>query len=104
MVGDFHEPPELSWAPTIPHGRVEEFDFESRLLRNRRRIYVYLPPGYDEERAQRFPTLYVHDGGQYLNRGRLPTVLDNLIFGRDDWPAARDHGGSRRAGARIPRQ
>ena len=82
VVGEFHEPAELSWAPTIPHGRVEEFDFESRLLRNRRRIYVYLPPGYDEERARRFPTLYVHDGGQYLNRGRLPTVLDNLIFDR----------------------
>ncbi len=82
MVGDFREPPELSWVPTIPHGRVEEFDFESRLLRNRRRIHAYLPPGYDEERARRFPTLYVHDGGEYLTRGRLPTVLDNLIFSR----------------------
>ena len=48
--------------------------------------HVYLPPGYDEERAQRFPTLYVHDGGQYLHRGRLPTVLDNLIFGREIGP------------------
>jgi enterochelin esterase-like enzyme len=82
VVGDFHEPAELSWVPTIPHGRVEEFDFESRLLGNRRRIHVYLPPGYDEERARRFPTLWVHDGGEYLHRGRLPTVLDNLIFSR----------------------
>ncbi len=82
MVGDFREPPELDWVPTIPHGRVEEFDFESRLLRNRRRLHVYLPPGYDEERTRRFPTLYVHDGGEYLTRGRLPTVLDNLIFSR----------------------
>ena len=86
MVGDFHEPPELSWVPTIPHGRVEEFDFESRLLGNRRRLHIYLPPGYDEERARRFPTLYVHDGGEYLHRGRLPTVLDNLIFGRTIGP------------------
>ena len=82
VVGDFHEPPELSWVPTIPHGRVEEFDFTSRLLGNRRRIYAYLPPGYDEERVQRFPTLWVHDGGEYFHRGRLPTVLDNLIFSR----------------------
>jgi enterochelin esterase family protein len=86
VVGDFHEPPELSWVPTIPHGRVEEFDFESRLLGNRRRIYAYLPPGYDAERARRFPTLYVHDGGEYLHRGRLPTVLDNLIFSREIGP------------------
>jgi len=86
VVGDFREPPELSWVPTIPHGRMEAFDFASRLLRNRRRIHAYLPPGYDEERARRFPTLYVHDGGEYLHRGRLPTVLDNLIFGREIGP------------------
>ena len=24
----------------------------------------------------------MHDGGEYLNRGRLPTVLDNLLFRR----------------------
>jgi enterochelin esterase-like enzyme len=82
VVGDVREPPELSWVPTIPHGRVEDFAFESRLLGNRRRIYAYLPPGYDEERARRFPTLVVHDGGQYLHRGQLPTVLDNLIVSR----------------------
>jgi enterochelin esterase-like enzyme len=86
VVGEFHEPPELSWVPTIPHGRMEEFDFESRLLGNRPRIYVYLPPGYDEERVQRFPTLWVHDGGEYLHRGRLPTVLDNLIFSQTIGP------------------
>lgn len=86
VVGEFHEPAELSWVPTIPHGRVEEFDFASRLLGNRRRIYAYLPPGYDEERVQRFPTLWVHDGGEYLHRGRLPTVLDNLIFSRTIGP------------------
>jgi enterochelin esterase-like enzyme len=86
VIGDFREPPELHWVPTIPHGRVEEFDFESQLLHNRRRLYVYLPPGYAEERMQRFPTLYVHDGGEYLHRGRLPTVLDNLIFSRDISP------------------
>jgi len=82
VMGDFSEPPELNWVPTLPHGRVEEFDFESRLLNNRRPIHVYLPPGYDEERTRRFPTLYVHDGGEYLHRGRLPTVLDNLLFTR----------------------
>jgi enterochelin esterase family protein len=82
VIGDFREPPELNWTPTIPHGRVEEFDFESRMLRNRRRIQIHLPSGYDSDRARRFPSLYVHDGGQYLNQGRLPTLLDNLIFGK----------------------
>ena len=28
----------------------------------------------------------MHDGGEYLHRGRLPTVLDNLIFGGEIGP------------------
>src|SRR6266852_8749610 len=36
--------------------------FRSRFLRNRRDLIVYLPPGYEEYRAMRFPVLYLHDG------------------------------------------
>ena len=86
VVGDFHEPPELEEHPAIPHGRVEEFDFESKLLNNRRRVYVYLPPSYEANETQRFPTFYVHDGGEYLTRARLATVLDNLIHGQEVTP------------------
>jgi enterochelin esterase family protein len=86
VVGDFHEPPELEVNPAIPHGRVEEFDFESKLLNNRRRVYVYLPPNYESDETQRFPTFYVHDGGEYLTRALLATVLDNLIQSREVTP------------------
>jgi enterochelin esterase-like enzyme len=82
ILGNFRDPPELEWSPAVAHGRVEEFGFDSVLLNNRRRVYVYLPPAYDTDRTHRFPTLYVHDGGQYLNRARLPVVLDNLIGAR----------------------
>ncbi len=86
VVGDFKEPPELEENPAIPHGRVEEFDFESRHLSNTRRVYIYLPPHYGADTTQRFPTLYVHDGGEYLTRARLATVLDNLIHGQEISP------------------
>ena len=86
VVGDFRDPPELEVNPAIPHGRVEEFDFESKVLNNRRRVYVYLPPGYEAEAASRFPALYVHDGGEYLTRALLATVLDNLIHSGDVVP------------------
>ena len=86
MVGDFHDPPELEVNPAIPHGRVEEFDFESKVLNNRRRVYVYLPPSYAMEAASQFPTLYVHDGGEYLTRALLATVLDNLIHSKEVAP------------------
>jgi len=37
-------------------------DFYSRLLANSRDVIVYLPPGYDEKRTQRYPVLYMQDG------------------------------------------
>jgi enterochelin esterase-like enzyme len=78
VVGEFHDPPELEWVESIPHGHVEEFEFESRRLGNQRAVHVYLPPGYEESDAA-MPVLYVHDGGEYLSRALLPVVLDNLI-------------------------
>jgi predicted alpha/beta superfamily hydrolase len=36
--------------------------FESRILRNRRDVLVYLPPGYGRARRRRFPVLYLQDG------------------------------------------
>lgn len=82
VVGDFRDPPEIGRLPGVPQGRIERFALESRLLENRRAVYVYLPPAYDRNPAARFPVLYVHDGGQYLNRAHLPNVLDNLIAAR----------------------
>ena len=79
IVGDFHEPPELQWVGDIPHGRVEQFEFSSKRLNNTRRFYIYLPAAYDNERDRRFGSLYVHDGGEYLERAKMANVLDNLI-------------------------
>jgi enterochelin esterase-like enzyme len=78
VVGEVHEPPELRWLEGIPHGRVEQFELASERLGNRRAVHVYLPPAYDAGSATS-PALYVHDGGEYLARARLPVVLDNLI-------------------------
>jgi predicted alpha/beta superfamily hydrolase len=36
--------------------------FPSRFLRNRRTLAVYLPPGYGEHAACRYPVFYLHDG------------------------------------------
>lgn len=83
VVGEFHDPPELEWVADIEHGRVEEFEFESDRLGNTRRVYVYLPAAYDRDGDARFPSLYVHDGGEYLERARMSTVMDNLIHAGD---------------------
>lgn len=78
VIGDFQEPAELQPQPDVPRGRVEEFDFESELLGNVRRVYVYLPPAYEDRPHSHFDSLYVHDGGEYMTRANLPVVLDNL--------------------------
>jgi enterochelin esterase-like enzyme len=79
IVGDLREPPELQSNPAIAHGRVEAFDHVSERLANTRRVHVYLPPEYDRDNRADFPCIYVHDGGEYLERARLATVIDNLI-------------------------
>ncbi|MEA2648259.1 MAG: hypothetical protein QOG61_694, partial [Candidatus Binataceae bacterium] len=86
VVGDFHDPPELERIEDIAHGRIEEFEFESERLENKRRVYVYLPAAYDLDGDQRFPSFYVHDGGEYLDRARLSNVMDNLIHAQQIRP------------------
>ena len=44
-----------------PNVRVHP-DFKSRFLPKSRRIFVYLPPGYQADEARRYPVLYLLDG------------------------------------------
>jgi predicted alpha/beta superfamily hydrolase len=50
-------------------GDVRKHDaFHSRYLAHDRTIIVYLPPGYDDETADRYPVLYLHDGQNVFDR------------------------------------
>ncbi|HET6302641.1 alpha/beta hydrolase [Microbacterium sp.] len=49
-----------------------------------RTIGVYLPPGYDENRAEPYKLIYMqHGGGQdqsdWMNIGDVPVIMDNLL-------------------------
>jgi hypothetical protein len=49
-----------------------------------RTMGVYLPPGYDPERAEPYKTIYMqHGGGQdqsdWMNIGSVPVIMDNLL-------------------------
>jgi predicted alpha/beta superfamily hydrolase len=41
----------------------ETFTLDAALLKEQRRIVVYLPPGYAQDQAARYPVLYMPDGG-----------------------------------------
>jgi S-formylglutathione hydrolase FrmB len=75
-------------------GRVDELVVDSQALTgnalgdpHRRPLYVYTPPGYDDEPGRRYPTIYLIQGltGQldmWKNRRAFqPTVLEAM----DDW-------------------
>jgi predicted alpha/beta superfamily hydrolase len=62
--------------------------FTSRFLERPRDLVVYLPPGYEDDPARRFPVLYMHDGQNLFDpdtafvRGqhwRLGEMADMLI-------------------------
>lgn len=42
--------------------------FHSRYLEHDRTVIVYLPPGYDNDSADRYPVLYLHDGQNVFDR------------------------------------
>src|SRR5919201_4299861 len=83
-------PPSGPWAPEFA-GRFEEHAFESEALRDNplgdphvRPLWVYLPPGYDDDADRRYPSIYVIQGltGQvdmWANRPpHRPTVLERV--------------------------
>ena len=98
------EPPVLGppWRH-VHRGRFEESVIESEALRNNplgdpwvRPLLVYLPPGYDDEPARRYPTVYMIQGftGQvdmWRNRTALrpnyPELVDALMSDADAPPA-----------------
>lgn len=72
--------PTPTWTvmdPLAPAGHVEQLSFGSAVFRNERRIWVYLPPGYEEVGNPWFMLLF--DAWQYLHIDRAPVVLDNLL-------------------------
>lgn len=68
----------------VPHGEVRTNQYYSKVLGAWRRIFVYTPPGYDNQANARLPVLYLrHGGGQdetgWVIGGRITAIMDNLI-------------------------
>jgi enterochelin esterase family protein len=74
-------PPELQPATQdIPAGTVETHTINSRHLNQTRTFFVYRPPG--QLVGEKLPSVYFHDGSDYLNIINAPVLLDRLIAGR----------------------
>ena len=68
----------------VQHGTLQQVWYPSPTLKeDRRRMYVYTPPGYETSKIK-YPVLYLlHGGGgdedAWTVMGRAPIIMDNLI-------------------------
>jgi enterochelin esterase-like enzyme len=69
----------------IPHGRVTHHQVETWMLADngQRDVYLYRPPVKEP-----VPLLIVYDGVDYLERGKLNIIVDNLIHEKRIQPIA----------------
>jgi enterochelin esterase-like enzyme len=68
----------------VPHGELRENQYFSKTSNSVRRVYIYTPPGYDKDKAKRYPVLYLQHGmGEnetgWGNQGHANLIMDNLI-------------------------
>lgn len=68
----------------VPHGDLRSKRYFSKVTNSWRRLFVYTPPGYDEDAAKKYPVLYIqHGGGEdetgWAIQGKTDIILDNLI-------------------------
>jgi enterochelin esterase family protein len=71
----------------VPHGTVRQVWYYSKATGasgSWRRVFVYTPPGYDDNRNTRYPVLYLQHGAgenetSWTNQGHANFILDNAI-------------------------
>lgn len=68
----------------VPHGDIRIKNYFSTVTNSWRQMYIYTPPGYDENLNEKYPVLYIlHGGGEdetgWARQGKANLILDNLI-------------------------
>lgn len=71
--------PEIDELGSAPKGTVISDTLVSRSLGGPRRLWFYLPAGYEAARDTLYPVMYVLDGANYVEKMEAPKVLDHLI-------------------------
>lgn len=68
--------------PNTLTGNIQQHRaFPSKILKNRRDVLVYLPPGYRRFSTQRYPVLYLHDGQNVFDAA---TAFGGVEWGVDE--------------------
>jgi enterochelin esterase-like enzyme len=78
------DPPRLHEFQDVNHGTVRVHEYRSRSLDRKRGLYIYTPPGYDQDPGARYPVLYLFHGSgdneaTWTAFGRAHLITDNLL-------------------------
>src|SRR5271157_4047553 len=100
---DFYDPKD------VPHGDIREHWYFAKTTGAWRRIFVYTPPGYDQDTQTRYPVLYLqHGGGEdergWVVQGHVGFIMDNLIADKKAKPMiiVMEKGAAYRPGQQPP--
>ena len=118
-VARWSNAPERAKVSTIT-GDVRSHPIHSTILNNDRKLWVFVPPGYDADKSMRYPVLYMHDGqnlfddatsfaGEWqadetatklIGEGKIPPILivgieNNAARGDEYTPTRYDEEGGR---------
>lgn len=68
----------------VPHGDIRIKRYYSNVTNSWRNFYLYTPPGYDQNKDEKYPVLYIlHGGGEdqrgWAVQGKTDLIIDNLI-------------------------
>jgi len=68
----------------VPHGDLRSRWYFSNTTGIWRRVYIYCPPGYDNNLNEKYPVLYLQHGAgederSWGNQGKADIIMDNLI-------------------------
>jgi enterochelin esterase-like enzyme len=77
-------PPRFDELQNVPHGTVHIRSYYSTVQKRLRKVYVYVPPSYDQSANMKYPVLYLRHGGggnetSWYNEGAAGTIMDNLL-------------------------
>jgi predicted alpha/beta superfamily hydrolase len=72
----------VNYAADDPVPRHATFTIESKAVNEKRVINVYTPPGYGSSGGQKYPVLYMPDGGMKEDFPHVANTVDSLIAAR----------------------
>ncbi|OGU77148.1 MAG: hypothetical protein A2V93_02270, partial [Ignavibacteria bacterium RBG_16_34_14] len=76
---EYIQPWEIEYNSSIQHGTVEVKNLFSTNTNSNYQIKIYLPPGYNSNSTERYPSVYFQDGYEYVDLAHAVNVIDNLL-------------------------